>query len=259
MFIYFYNKYSFLIPIILITTSLGASPKIEIDSADFSLGTITENEEQSITHVFKIKNSGDSMLVISKVRPGCGCTTVSYDSLILPGATGTLTAAINAGNLHSGHFSKSITVTSNASDEPVALSISGVYSKFVELEENHIRLSSFKGSDTGAVVTISSGRKGFKVTGVSFAYNENNLEHKFHSFIPLKYKLFPSTDPNVAGPGGAQVKIDTLENAARYFYRLKILYSSKKPMDKFGEVIIKTNVPEKPEIRVSGTLESTNE
>lgn len=43
---------------------------ISVDSADFSIGTVHEGNVGFVKHTFKIKNTGDSALVIKQVKPG---------------------------------------------------------------------------------------------------------------------------------------------------------------------------------------------
>jgi hypothetical protein len=50
--------------------SLLAGPMISVDSADFDAGVIREGQAKSLKHVFKIKNTGDSVLLIQQVKPG---------------------------------------------------------------------------------------------------------------------------------------------------------------------------------------------
>jgi hypothetical protein len=47
-----------------------SSPAISVDSANFDLGLIRGGKVQSVKHAFKIKNTGDSVLVIKQVKPG---------------------------------------------------------------------------------------------------------------------------------------------------------------------------------------------
>ncbi|WP_374540367.1 DUF1573 domain-containing protein [Flavobacterium sp.] len=51
--------------------------KLKIDKNPYTFGTINNND--SITHIFKIKNLTDTLLVIEKVLPSCPCTKVSYN------------------------------------------------------------------------------------------------------------------------------------------------------------------------------------
>jgi hypothetical protein len=221
---------------------LFAGPKIDVDTADADVGAIVEGQLQSVRHVFRLKNTGDSTLVFQNVRPGCGCTSVSNDPTVLPGKTGTITADVNLTNLLTGDFRKSITVTSNA--PTLVLSIKGSYRRIVTVEPEHIRLSSVKGRDTGAIVTIQTDSDKFDVTGVTFSLKTADDVRDWRSQFPLRYRL-------------SAADTATGKQKSRRRYQLKILYSSSEKIDKLGEIIIKTNLPEKPEISITGSLEST--
>jgi|WetSurMetagenome_2_1015567.scaffolds.fasta_scaffold00027_28 hypothetical protein len=45
-------------------------PMISVDSEEVNLGTIKEGSKSAAKYVFKIRNTGDSVLVIRDVRPG---------------------------------------------------------------------------------------------------------------------------------------------------------------------------------------------
>jgi hypothetical protein len=47
-----------------------SSPEISVDSANFDLGILHAGKIASAKHAFKIKNTGDSVLVIKQVKPG---------------------------------------------------------------------------------------------------------------------------------------------------------------------------------------------
>ena len=50
--------------------AIFGGPKIEVDTANINFGTIMEGQVVSIKHVFKIKNTGDSVLLIKGVKAG---------------------------------------------------------------------------------------------------------------------------------------------------------------------------------------------
>lgn len=94
----------------------------EKETHDF--GTITEGVQA--THSFKVKNTGDQPVVISKVQASCGCTTPEWTKdPILPGKTGMIKAVYNSEG-RPGSFNKSITVTSNAATPSTILFIKGI-------------------------------------------------------------------------------------------------------------------------------------
>jgi hypothetical protein len=68
---------------VLITT-VAAGPKIEIIEDSFNFGRAAQHAV--LSHRFKIANTGDDTLIITKIDPGCGCTkTPLADSSLAPG------------------------------------------------------------------------------------------------------------------------------------------------------------------------------
>lgn len=62
-----------------------SGPKIELSTTSFNLGDINP-DEGTRTETFYVKNTGDSILVISSVSTSCGCTEAEVGSEeILPG------------------------------------------------------------------------------------------------------------------------------------------------------------------------------
>ena len=74
---------------------------------------------------FTFVNEGNEPLILSNVKASCGCTTPSYTQKpVMPGKTGTIKVHYNTNNV--GGFSKTVTVESNAVDNPrVVLKIKG--------------------------------------------------------------------------------------------------------------------------------------
>jgi hypothetical protein len=93
----------------------------ETDTIDY--GTIEQNSDGK--RVFNFTNEGDAPLVITNVRPSCGCTVANYTKEpIQPGASGQIEVGYDTKRL--GAFNKSITVTSNAEESRKILRIKGV-------------------------------------------------------------------------------------------------------------------------------------
>ena len=66
---------------------------------------------------FTIKNTGNEPLQISDAKGSCGCTVPDYPKTpIAPGASATIKVTYDTSR--SGYFKKSVTITSNASNEP---------------------------------------------------------------------------------------------------------------------------------------------
>jgi len=107
---------------------LTASIVSNLNSASFKWKEITHDFGQiekgiPVTHEFKFTNDGTSALVISDVKPSCGCTTPDWTrEPINPGESGSIKATYNAAS--TGAFNKTITVSSNTGS-PVVLRIKG--------------------------------------------------------------------------------------------------------------------------------------
>ena len=102
--------------------SLGL-PIIEFDQKEYDFGTIVEGEK--IDGVFKVTNKGKTDLIITNVKPSCGCTTPDWTKgAIAPGASGEIKFNFNsAGRV--GKQNKSITVKTNAEKVTEVIRIKG--------------------------------------------------------------------------------------------------------------------------------------
>ena len=97
--------------------------KISFTETEHNYGTLQKGGNGDCEFTFK--NEGNEPLILSNVKASCGCTTPSYTQKpVMPGETGTIKVHYNTNNV--GGFSKTVTVTSNAVDNPrVVLRIKG--------------------------------------------------------------------------------------------------------------------------------------
>lgn len=80
--------------------------------------------QQPVKAEFQMKNSGSAPLVINDVRTSCGCTMVSYPTKpVAAGSPFTVEAIYDSKTM--GHFQKLIGIYSNASEEPMMLTLKG--------------------------------------------------------------------------------------------------------------------------------------
>lgn len=97
---------------ILGTAVFASAQTINFDNTTLDYGTIKPNADGN--RIFTVKNTGDKPLIISSVKPSCGCTASEWTKEpILPGKTGTIKVHYNTAN--QGNFLKSIEVFSNDS------------------------------------------------------------------------------------------------------------------------------------------------
>jgi len=86
------------------------------------LGKIEQGKP--VTVEFELSNPSMVPLIINAVRPACGCTAADYPKEpIVPGKSATIKLTYNAAS--TGPFTKSTTVTTNASEGNTVLIIKG--------------------------------------------------------------------------------------------------------------------------------------
>ena len=105
-----------------------ASFKFEKEEFDF--GTIEQGE--STTHEFKFINTGSEPLIISKAEGSCGCTVPIFPKEpILKNQSATIKVTFNS----TGKFGiqdKTVTISSNAKQNPMIIHIKGTVLKQTE-------------------------------------------------------------------------------------------------------------------------------
>lgn len=103
---------------------LENAPVFGIESTRFDFGEIKQREKADIEFAFK--NTGESDLIIRKVRSSCGCTTVTpANTTIKPGESSMIKAVFDAG-VRKGKQHKVITViTNDPKKSQVSLVVSG--------------------------------------------------------------------------------------------------------------------------------------
>jgi len=110
--------------LLLFYAGLNAQPKLNFASTRHDYGTIKE-EAGKQEAIFSFTNTGDSVLVITRVQPSCGCTASDYTkSPVPPGGKGFVTAVFDPRGYNS-RFAKSITVYSNGKPPATVLIIEG--------------------------------------------------------------------------------------------------------------------------------------
>jgi len=102
------------------TTAKG--PVAKFDKTEFDFPDLTQNSPGTAS--FTLTNDGNEPLIISSATASCGCTNLTYSKdPILPAKSITISVTYNAAAV--GNFIKSVTVRTNASEQPVILQIKG--------------------------------------------------------------------------------------------------------------------------------------
>jgi Protein of unknown function (DUF1573). len=92
---------------------------IALSENNFDFGKIKKGDK--VEHVYEVTNTGKNPLVISEVKPGCGCTAPDFTKEpIMPGKKGKITLHFDSTNFD-GNVSKFADVFANVEKTPVKL------------------------------------------------------------------------------------------------------------------------------------------
>jgi hypothetical protein len=106
------------------TSSTNGIFEFETEIIDY--GTIQQNSNGE--RVFKFKNVGNAPIIITKVNASCGCTVPTKPNQpIMPNETAEI--GVKYATNRVGSFSKTLTITSNASEKTKTVRIKGVVLK----------------------------------------------------------------------------------------------------------------------------------
>lgn len=218
-------------------TSAFAGPKAEFDTKTFNCGTAIEGVTEKIHATFTVTNSGDSVLKLTNVKPGCGCTIVKFDSIIEPQKSTKLEAEVNIKGYHSGPLSKYITVFTNAESEATRLTIEATIQAAVDASENYIRFET--ANLTPKTIYLSSKKPDLKVTTIFFnSDNFTNDPSKKSTKLPIKFNFAPT---------------DSTKKDGYKVFKLEIL-PPKFTTTLYGEFVISTNHSDRKELNIRGSL-----
>ncbi|MES2386954.1 MAG: DUF1573 domain-containing protein [Bacteroidota bacterium] len=104
---------------------------LKFDNESHDFGEVNEGDQAQ--YEYKFTNTGDKPVILSNVQASCGCTTPSWTKdPVLPGKTGVITASYNSSG-RPGPFTKTVTVTSNATNSPLQLTFRGMVLKKSEI------------------------------------------------------------------------------------------------------------------------------
>jgi hypothetical protein len=101
-----------------VAQEVTAGPKIEFKKDTHDYGNIKYGADGSCS--FEFKNTGNAPLIISNAKGSCGCTVPEWPKEpINPGKTGSI--KVKYDTKRPGVINKSVTITSNAVDEPTKI------------------------------------------------------------------------------------------------------------------------------------------
>ncbi|MCF6279048.1 MAG: DUF1573 domain-containing protein [Flavobacteriaceae bacterium] len=110
----------------------------DFESEVIDYGKIKQNADGN--RVFTFKNIGNTPIIISNIKGSCGCTVATKPNApIMPGKTGEI--GIKYATNRIGGFSKTITITSNASESRKVLRVKGIVLKSEQASKSAISVT----------------------------------------------------------------------------------------------------------------------
>ncbi|MPN38926.1 hypothetical protein SDC9_186451 [bioreactor metagenome] len=95
---------------------------LALSESNFEFGKVKKGEH--VQHVYEVTNTGKNPLIISQVKPGCGCTVPDYThEPILPGQKGSITLKFDSSNFD-GLVNKQAEVYANVEKAPIVITFS---------------------------------------------------------------------------------------------------------------------------------------
>ena len=148
-------------------TFASAAPQIQVQNPSHNFGTLIQGKK--LDHTFTVRNSGDSPLKISHIRPACGCTAVNASSPVVnPGKTSEIKVSFDSANF-SGSVSKTVAVESNDPSNPViTLTLTGTVSEEISIKPRQLNLGQVRPEvASSTVITVENrGIKPLKLTSI---------------------------------------------------------------------------------------------
>jgi hypothetical protein len=135
----------------------GLGPKIQFASTAYDFGHVISGT--LVKHDFVFTNTGDAMLEITGVTPGCGCTTVGdWTHTVEPGKTGVIPIQFNSSG-YNQPVVKTPSLTCNDKSQPrITLQLHGTVQRAVEFSQQFVSfvIGPDSNGETNAVIHITN-------------------------------------------------------------------------------------------------------
>jgi hypothetical protein len=172
---------------VAVTSVALAQPKLQIGGGGtYDWGTINDITKP-LTAKVELKNVGNQELLISEVKPGCGCTAAKPEkSKLAPNETTLVDVSLNVG-ANVGQLMKSVTITTNAQPDPVqTLILKAFIQRPIHTDPTFIMLNPlYVGQEASGVVKLKNNMK------VPITLTSAVLNSGMKSNLKLPYTMKP--------------------------------------------------------------------
>jgi len=223
----------------------GAAPKMVLTSDRKEYGDVPKGE--MLEHDFVVKNTGNADLLITDVKPACGCTLQKFDKVIKPGAEGKVHLSVDTRNFQ-GPISKTALIMTNDPTTPqVTVFMMANVKPFVEtLPYGFFSLRGISGEEVTSELTLISEDPKFKPTNVTVTgtiTGPGSAAQDMSPFVKASVAQVAEKE-RVAGKGPNQ-------------WKLKLTVAKEAAMGILnGQVRLETGIAKQPEttINISGSI-----
>jgi hypothetical protein len=201
----------------------GDQAKCVVDEMTFNAGDIAKGT--TIDHDFVVKNTGKVDLMITSVKPSCGCTAPDWTKLVAAGGTGRISLKVDTARFK-GPIQKTATVTTNDPENAnFRLTVSANITTYVDVTPSDIvTFRHFRGEEKREELTIKS--------------NE-----------PAPFEI---KDVQITGESAPSIQHEVKKGAGANEYTLALWLDPKCPIGNLnGDVKVITNSAKEPEVHVT--------
>ncbi len=224
-----YTRLMLILTVTIFTLGLGAcapqGPVAQMTDPMFDFGEMDQND--SVTHVFSLKNVGDQELEITRTRSTCGCTVAKPSkNLLQPGDISEIKVIFSSGRRR-GKQTKKVTVyTNDPNTEKVTLTLSGMVLERLTFEPARLRIKNIEpGVEKELNVTVTNaGNDTVAIEKIKINQTESiSLKADENSPPPAPFKLVPKESKELTF-------ILKLTEDQKYFHgRVEFILSGTKP------------------------------
>lgn len=204
------NLLMLLVAFLIAGSAIAQKPTISFKVKEHDFGQVNE-EDGKVSYVFEFTNTGSETLVIQNVQASCGCTTPDWPKEpFAPGKSGKITATYNPQG-RPGSFTKTITVTSNASNASEILIIKGTVISKAQTSNLQYQMGGLKYASK--IVQMNNVFKGKAQTRSIAIKNTTNSDMKVE-VANLPIYVTAVVTPSTLKPG-EDGKIDFMFNSSK--------------------------------------------
>lgn len=200
--------------VMMIASVAYAQPKLEIVGGNsYDWGKVGPKDSPLKTKV-KLKNVGNEQLIITNVKPSCGCTTAPLDKdKLAPGEVATIDVSFNVGS-RAGVNSKTIRISSNDPNSSTTIfRLSADVQKEITLTPAYFAFNKMEvGKEESSKITIkNTGKKTLTLSNITKSPADLRLNISGNKSLKPgeSFDLVAKVTPTAPGYMNCWVKIKT--------------------------------------------------